>query len=90
MMRPHRVSLALALPRRFYAMVDIDPDRAGRDVGRIAEEVLQHLTTLPNANVKVTVEIESEVPEGVADDVQRVVNENCQTLKFKQHGFERE
>jgi uncharacterized protein len=38
------------LPRRFYASVTIDPNRAGRDVGRIAEEVLQHLTTLERAN----------------------------------------
>jgi hypothetical protein len=33
------------LPRRFYASVEIDPNRAGRDVGRIAEEILQHLTS---------------------------------------------
>ena len=46
-----------------------------------------HLT-LPGGKVKVTVEIEAEVPEGVSDDVQRVINENCQTLRFKSHGFE--
>ena len=35
-----------------------------------------------------TVEIDAEVPEGVSDDRQRVANENCQTLRFKSHGFE--
>ena len=66
-----------SLPRRFYASVAIDPNRAGRDVGRIAEEVLQRLTTLPRAGVRLTLEIEAEAPAGVPDDVRRVVTENC-------------
>ena len=76
------------LPRRFFGTVEVNPDRAGRDMGQVAEEVLQHLTTLPGGKVNVTVEIDAEVPEGVSDDVQHVVNENCQTLRFKSHGFE--
>ena len=64
-------------------------DSAGRDMGRIAEEVLQHLTTLPGSSVRVTVEIEAEVPDGVSDETQRVVNENCTVLKFSQFGFEK-
>jgi hypothetical protein len=78
-----------SLPRRFYASVTIDPNRAGRDVGRIAEEVLQHLTIFPGASVRITLDVEADVPEGVPDDVQRVVTENCQTLKFTTQGFER-
>jgi uncharacterized protein len=77
-----------SLPRRFYASVTIDANRAGRDVGRIAEEVLQHLTTLPRAGVRLTLEIEANAPDGVPDDVRRVVTENCQTLKFTAQGFE--
>jgi uncharacterized protein len=76
------------LPTRFYGSVSVDPDRAGRDVGRIAEEVLQHLTTLPRVNVKLTLEIEADAPDGVPDDVQRIVTENCQTLRFAKQGFE--
>ena len=34
--------------------VRLDPDRAGRDMGTVAEEVLQHLTTLPGAEVEVS------------------------------------
>ncbi|MGH3675761.1 MAG: hypothetical protein ACRDU5_08505 [Mycobacterium sp.] len=77
-----------SLPRRFYASVTIDPNRAGRDVGRIAEEVLQHLTTLPRTNLKLMLEIEADAPDGVPDDVQRLVTENCHSLKFTAHGFE--
>lgn len=77
------------LPKRFFATIDLDPDRSGRDMGKIAEAVLQHLTILPGAKVQVTVEIAADVSAGVPDDTQRVVTENCQTLKFKTHGFER-
>jgi predicted AAA+ superfamily ATPase len=76
------------LPTRFFGTAQINPDRAGRDMGQIAEEVLQHLTTLPGSKVKVTVEIEAHVPDGVKEDLQRVINENCQTIRFKSHGFE--
>ena len=81
---------APALPSRFYASVELNPDCLGRDAGRIAEEVLQHLTVLPGSKVRVTFEIDAEVPDGVSEDTQRVVTENCQTLKFKDHGFEAE
>ena len=37
---------------------------------------------------RLTVEIEAVIPEGVPDDVQRIVNENAQTLRLKAHGFE--
>lgn len=75
--------------QRYFGTVEIDADRAGRDMGRIAEEVLQHLTTLPRSKVSVVVEIEAEIPEGVPDGIKRIVNENGQTLRFKAHGFER-
>jgi hypothetical protein len=77
------------LPTRFCGSVSVDPDRAGRDVGRIAEEVLQHLTTLRGTKVRLTLEVQAEVPDGAPDDVQRVISENCQTLRFTSHGFER-
>ncbi len=78
------------LPMRFFATVDVDPDRPSRDVGKIADEVIVHLSTLPRARVRVTVEIEADTPGGVSEQVQRVVTENCRTLKFKSHGFEKE
>lgn len=77
------------LPTRFFARVDLDPDRAGRDMGRIAEEVLQHQTTQSKARVRLSLEIEAEIPDGAPEDVQRVVTENARTLKFRQQGFEK-
>jgi predicted AAA+ superfamily ATPase len=74
--------------RRFYGNVEIDAMRINRDVPTIANEVIQHLTALNGATVKITLEIEAEIPEGVPDDVARTVMENCRTLKFNSQSFE--
>jgi predicted AAA+ superfamily ATPase len=76
--------------RRFYGSVEIDPLRINRDAPAIANEIIQHLTRLKGANVKIVLEIEADVPDGVPDDVVRTVTENCRTLKFNNHAFEQE
>jgi hypothetical protein len=77
-------------PRRFHGTVSLDPARAGRDASRIAEEVIAHLTGLVGAEVRVTLEIEAEIPAGAPDHVVRTVTENSRALKFTSQGFERE
>jgi hypothetical protein len=79
-----------AKPKRFHGTVELDPERVGRDAGRIADEVISHLSGLVGANVKVTLEIEAEIPNGAPDNVVRTVTENSRTLKFKNQGFEKE
>ncbi len=74
--------------RRFYGNVEIDAMRINRDAPAIANEIIQHLTALNGATVKITLEIEAEIPEGVPDDVARTVTENCRTLKFNTQSFE--
>lgn len=74
--------------RRFHGSVQLDPTRIGRDAGRVAEEVVQHLSGLVGSEVEVTLEIHADVPDGVPDHIVRTVTENCRTLKFKDHGFE--
>jgi len=76
--------------KRFYGSVELDPTRVGRDASQIAEEVIVHMQGLVNSKVKVTMEIEVEMPDGAPDDVVRIVTENSKTLKFKEHGFEKE
>jgi len=76
--------------RRFYASSRLDSARVGRDAGRIAEEVIQHLSVLEGAEVEVTLEIQVKVPDGIGENVVRIVNENCKTLKFDEFGFEEE
>lgn len=75
---------------RFYASVDLDPLRLNRDFGKIADEVVSHLTGLVGADVKITVEIEATAGDGFPDGTVRTVSENAKTLKFKAHGFEQQ
>ncbi len=77
-------------PKRFHGTVDLDPERVGRDAGRIAEEIISHLAGKPGAEVTVTLGIEAKLPGGADDALVRTVTENARTLKFKSHGFERE
>ncbi|MBI3922761.1 MAG: ATP-binding protein [Armatimonadetes bacterium] len=77
-------------PRRFHGTVQLDPTRLTRDAGQLAEEVVQHLTSLVGADVEVTMEISARILDGVPDNVVRIVTENCRTLKFKSQGFEEE
>jgi len=77
-------------PKRFHGTVTLDPTRVGRDASRIAEEVIAHLSGLVGANVKVTLEVEAEIPAGAPDHVVRTVTENSRTLKFTSQGFEKE
>ncbi|MEB3173572.1 MAG: AAA+ family ATPase, partial [Cyanobacteriota bacterium] len=77
-------------PRRFYGNVQLDALRVNRDASAIADEIIQHLTKLKGANVKITLEIEADIPNGAPDDIVRTVMENCHTLKFNQQAFENE
>ena len=81
---------AAALPKRFHGTVTLDAARVGRDAGRVAEEVIAHLTGLVGASVTVTLEVEAYIPSGASDHVVRTVTENSRTLKFSSHGFEKE
>lgn len=84
------VSAPGSKPNRFYGSVKLDATRATRDMGQIAQEVLQHLTGLVGADVQVTLEISAKIPNGVSDSVVRTVTENCRTLKFSAQEFENE
>lgn len=77
-------------PKRFHGSVALDPTRVGRDAGRIGDEVIAHLVGLMGSEVKVTLEIEAEIPGGTPDNVVRTVTENSRTLKFANQGFEEE
>lgn len=74
-------------PRRFYGSVELDSTRISRDMGKIAEAVIQHLEGLVGAKVQVTLEIHADIPDGTPDHIVRTVTENAQTLKFNDFGF---
>ena len=88
--RPYRPKPAAAPPKRFHGTVTLDATRVGRDAGRVAEEVIAHLTGLVGAKVTVTLEVEAQIPSGASDHVVRIVTENSRSLKFTSQGFEKE
>ena len=52
--------------------------------------VVAHLTGLVGAQVRITLEIEADLPGGAPEHVVRTVTENSRTLEFTSQGFERE
>jgi len=77
-------------PKRFFGTVNLDALRLSRDAGKIAEEIVQHLSALPGSSVEVTLEIHAHISDGAPENIVRTVNENCSALRFKNFGFEKE
>ena len=46
------------------------------------------LLNRPGVSLRISVEIEAELPTGFDEGVQRAVRENCDQLKFKNRSFE--
>lgn len=79
-------------PRRFFASIVVDPERAGLEVARVMDGLLVELTRSPGSNVRVTLEIEGTANEpGYPEDVVDVVKANARDLKLDEgaFGFER-
>jgi hypothetical protein len=54
----------------------------------IAEGIISLLVRDSQANVKVSVEIIADFPEGVSDEIKRAISENATTLGFKNKTWE--
>ena len=76
------------LARRFHATATLSHTRIGLEASRIAEEVVSHLDALEGSEVRVVLEIEVAVPDGVPEHVERIVTENSASLKVDAHAFE--
>ena len=76
--------------KRYHGAVKLDPTRVGRDASQVADEVVAHLAGLLGADVKLTLEIEANIPDGAPEQVVRTVTENSRTLNFDDSGFETE
>ncbi len=74
--------------RRFHGAATLDPLRVSTQSQQIAEAVVQHLAGLVGARVRITLEIEADLPDGAPDHVVRTVTENCRALRFSDAGFE--
>ena len=69
-------------PTRFYGTAMISPERPARDIHRIVEAIIEQLTTLPDADVSIKLEIDAEVSSGLDRAKVRTLVENATTLGF--------
>ena len=76
--------------RRYHGSVKLDPTRLRRDASVIADSVIAHLSGVMGADVRLTLEIEVDIPDGTPEQVVRIVTENSRTLNFDDSGFESE
>ncbi|MFJ6269237.1 DUF499 domain-containing protein [Pseudarthrobacter oxydans] len=84
----HRATVSTKRNTRFFGVYEVDPERYGRDLTRVSQEILHQLAAAEGASLRVTVEIHAVASEGFSDDKVRVVLENARTLKFTQSSFE--
>ncbi len=54
----------------------------------IAEEVIALLASNPMAEIRVTLEIDADFPQGAGEAIRRVVTENATSLGFKVKDWE--
>lgn len=74
--------------KRFYMNVPLDPTRIGRDVQRLVEEVISHLTSADGTQAEISLEVNIQAPDGLSQEIVRTVSENCRTLHVEDFGFE--
>ena len=60
----------------------ISADRPARDIHQIVEAIIEQLTTLPDSDVSLKLEIDAEVPSGLDRGKVRTLIENATTLGF--------
>lgn len=75
---------------RFHASVELQPVKAALQFQDIMKEVVQHFSSDAKADVRITIDLSATKGTGFDPDVQRTVGENCNTLKFREWGFEAE
>ncbi len=80
---------AATSPKVFQGAIEIDPVRAVKEFGAVADEVLVHLQA--EGHVEISVEIRAIAEAGFSDGVVRTVTENVTVLKFGPGaGFEKD
>ena len=81
-------TLAPPRPRRFFASLAIDPERAGLEVARVMDGLLVELTRAPGSNLRLHLEIEGAAGDGgYPEDVVETVKANARDLRLDPTGM---
>ena len=74
-------------PTSFFLSASLDKTRINRDVQRLVEEVISHLSISEGCEVEISLEVSAKTQAGFSVPTVRTVLENCRTLKVKDFGF---
>lgn len=74
--------------RAFHGNVAINASTARVRLVQVAEEIIAVLVADPNADIKITLEIQVGFPSGASDQTKRAVTENAKMLGFKNADWE--
>ena len=74
--------------KSFYGSVEVNPATAKMRLVQLAEEIISNLASDPQAELKITVEITADFPNGATDQIKRAVSENAKSLGFKTSTWE--
>jgi uncharacterized protein len=74
--------------KSYHGSVEVSPVVAKMRLVQIAEEIIAILAADPNADIKISVEIDASFPHGAQDQTKRAVSENGKTLGFKTSEWE--
>ncbi|MDT3684030.1 MAG: ATP-binding protein [Pseudorhodoplanes sp.] len=74
--------------KSFFGSADIPTATAKMRLVQIADEIVSVLASDPNANIRLTVEISADFPDGVNDSIKRAVSENARSLGLKAADWE--
>ncbi|MCL4551941.1 MAG: hypothetical protein M1305_00070, partial [Candidatus Marsarchaeota archaeon] len=77
------VSPKPAKAKSFYGSVEVSPSTAKMRFVQLADEIISILSSDPQAELKITVEIGADFPAGASDQIKRAVSENAKSLGFK-------
>lgn len=86
--KPENTGTSAPQNTHFYMSAQLDTTRINRDVQRLVEEVISHLTSVDGCTVEVSLEVNVQAPDGLPVPIVRTIMENCRTLKVKNFGVD--
>ena len=79
---PPAGSPAAPKPKAFHGSVVVTASVAKSQLVTLADEIITLLASDPTADVRVTLEIAADFPEGASDQIKRAISENATALSF--------
>jgi hypothetical protein len=67
----------------FHSSVEVHAATAKVRMVQLADEIISILASDPQANLRITLEINADFPAGVSDQIKRAVSENSKSLGFE-------